>query len=285
MEAFREQALSLARGAYDLHTHSLPSHFPRVMDDFALLRQADSYGMAGIMFKNHYEPTTGRVAIANQYAGVKTKAYGGIALNWSVGGVNPYAVEACLIMGGKMVWMPTFDSRQFIDAGQLHQELFSRPGLVIFDERGNLIPEVYEIFDIVKKYDVFLATGHLSAKESLALCKAGKKENVKLVLTHPDFKMTPVPLDMQLELADMGVLVEKAWFNAMIGHVSVEAFADSIKKLGRQRVFLVTDRGQVDGETPPEGFVNAIAALLKNGLSEGEIESLVRTVPEMIVKD
>jgi hypothetical protein len=281
---FREQALSLVKGAYDLHTHSMPSHFPRVMDDFALLRQADAYGMAGIMFKNHYEPTTGRVAIANQNAGVRTRAYGGLALNWTVGGINPYAVEACLLMGGQMVWMPTFDSAQFIAAGQLHQELFPRPGLTVFDEKGKMIPKVYEIFDLAKKYDVFLATGHLSAKESFAFCKAGKKENVKLILTHPDFQMTPVPFETQSELADMGVVIEKAWFNVMINHITVDAFADSIKKLGTRRVLLVTDRGQAGAETPPEALINAVAALLENGLTGSEIENLIRNVPETIIK-
>ncbi len=283
MNAFREQALSLVRGAYDLHTHSLPSHFSRVMDDFALLRQADSLGMAGVLFKNHYEPTTARVAIANQHAGVKTKAYGGVALNWSVGGVNPYAAEACLIMGGRMVWMPTFDSAQFIGAGQLHEELFRRPGITILDGDGKLVPSVYEVFDVVKKYDVFLATGHLSAKELLALCKAGVRERVKLVLTHPDFKMTPVPFDMQLELAEMGVLVEKAWFNVVINHITPEAFADSIRKLGTHRVFLVTDRGQANAETPPEAFVNAVASLLENGVTAEEMNHLIRKVPETVI--
>jgi hypothetical protein len=283
MNTFREQALSLVKGAYDLHTHSIPSHFSRVMDDFALLRQADSFGMAGVMFKSHYEPTTGRAAIANLNAGVKTKAYGGIALNWTVGGINPYAVEACLLMGGQMVWMPTFDSAQFIDAGQLHEEIFPRPGLTNFDDSGKIIPAVYEIFEIAKKHDVFLATGHLSAKESLAFCRAGKKENVKLILTHPDFKMTPVPLETQVEIADMGVIIEKAWFNVMINHISAGAFAESIKKLGAHRVFLVTDRGQAGAETPPEAFINALTALLEYGLTGGEIENLVRKVPEIII--
>lgn len=284
MTAFREQALSLARGAHDLHTHSIPSHFSRVMDDFALLRQADSFGMAGVLLKNHYEPTTARAAIANRHAGVKTKAFGGIALNWSVGGVNPYAVEACLIMGGRMVWMPTFDSAQFIGAGQLHQELFPRPGLTILDAAGKLIPAVHDVFDVVKKYDVFLATGHLSAAESHALCVAGVEAGVKLILTHPDFRMTPVPFAMQLELAGMGVIVEKAWFNVTLGHITEAAFAESIRKLGEGRVFLVTDRGQANAETPPEGFVNAIASLLSNGVSEREVESLVRKVPEAIIE-
>ena len=46
-------ALELMKGACDLHTHPQPSHFPRALDDFALVREADEYGMAGVMIKSH----------------------------------------------------------------------------------------------------------------------------------------------------------------------------------------------------------------------------------------
>ena len=44
-------------GAWDLHTHSSPSHFHRALDDFQLLEDAERWGMAGVMIKCHYEPT------------------------------------------------------------------------------------------------------------------------------------------------------------------------------------------------------------------------------------
>jgi hypothetical protein len=284
MTFFEEKARALAEGAFDLHTHSVPSHFPRALDDFALLREADALGFSGIMLKNHYESTAGRAAIANMYAGTGTRAYGGIALNWPAGGINPYAVEACLRMGGQMVWMPTFDSAHFMNSGKFYQELFRRPGLSVFNNQGELVPAVYEIFEIVKKHDVFLATGHLSAEESAALCKAGIKEKVKMILTHPDFKRTFAPFALQEEMADWGVIVEKAWFNVCIGDTGPQAFAASIKKLGKDRVFLVTDRGQANAENPTTAFLDAVASLLENGLTEDEIDSLVRKVPRSIIK-
>ena len=47
----QEKVLRLMEGAYDLHTHTSPDFFPRALDDFELLRQADQYGMAGVMLK------------------------------------------------------------------------------------------------------------------------------------------------------------------------------------------------------------------------------------------
>ena len=280
---FEQKARALIRGAYDLHTHSTPSHFPRALDDFSLLREADALGLAGVMLKNHYEPTAGRAALANLRGETGAKAFGGIALNWPVGGINPYAVEACLRLGGRMVWMPTFDAAHFLGGGHFYQELFKRPGLSIFDEKDAIIPAVYAIFEIVKQHDVFLATGHLSAAESLALCKAGAKENVKMILTHPDFKRTFVPLEVQEEIAGLGALVEKAWYNVCIGDISAQAFAASIKRLGNSSVFLVTDRGQAGEESPPAALLNAITALLENGIAEADIDSLVRKIPRAIV--
>ena len=81
------------QGAYDLHMHAAPSPFHRVLDDYGLLEEAGRAGMAGIMLKSHYESTIARAILANIHCASCTKAYGGLVLNWPVGGLNPYAVE------------------------------------------------------------------------------------------------------------------------------------------------------------------------------------------------
>lgn len=284
MNATREKALEIVHGAYDLHTHSTPSHAPRLMDDFELLRCADQYGLKGVMFKCHYEPTGARAILANLYAGTKAKAYSSISLNWPVGGINPYAAESCLKLGGKMVWMPTFDSAQFMSSGLTPSEFFKRPGITIFDGGGNIVPAVFDVFDVVKKYDCYLATGHLSEMESIAICRAGRAQGVKMILTHPDFARTPISLGTQLELSKLGVLVEKVWLNVVLGDVKEEEFVDSIKQLGRERVFLVTDRGQAEGNSPPEALVDSIEAMLAHGLSKDDCKSLICDIPARIVE-
>ena len=52
-----DQARALLQGSYDLHIHPIPSHVPRLLDDFEVLAQAEEAGMAGVLLKNHYEPT------------------------------------------------------------------------------------------------------------------------------------------------------------------------------------------------------------------------------------
>lgn len=283
MNKFHEQALELVKGAYDLHTHTSPSHFPRSLDDFELLREADRVGIFGVVFKCHYESTAGRAAIANLHAGAKAKAFGSVVLNHSAGGINPYAVESCLKLGGKMVWMPTFDSVQSMSFSAIPGEFFKRPGISIFDESGHIVPAVYEVFEVVKKYNVCLATGHLSLKESAALCAAGVKAGVRMILTHPDFRLTPVPLDTQLEFAGMGVLIEKVWLNVALNHISAEVMAASIKKIGSGRTFLVTDRGQADAEHPAHALIGAVEAMLEHGLNGKDVENLIQLNPRAVI--
>lgn len=285
MKESRAAALELIKGAYDLHTHSAPSHVLRDLDDFELLREADALGMAGVMIKSHYDPTPGRAFIANKYAGAKvTKAYGAIALNWPVGGINPYAVEAAAKMGAILAWMPTKDSQNCLTFGTMDGDIFQRPGVSIYDKDGKILPSVYDVIDVIKKYDIYLATGHLSAKESIELCKIGCEQNCKMILTHPDWNRTIVPLETQLQLSKMGVIVEKVWINVVEKDVSLAAFVDSMHQIGTEHIYLVTDRGQKGQKHPTTAFLDCMEALLDNGITEQDILNMSHTVPAMIAK-
>ena len=63
-----KKAEELLNGAYDLHVHSSPSVFPRELDGFQLVREAEAAGMAGVMLKSHYESTALRAELINCYS-------------------------------------------------------------------------------------------------------------------------------------------------------------------------------------------------------------------------
>ena len=285
MSGYKEISLELIRGGYDLHTHTAPSHAKRSLDDFELLREAESLGMAGVMIKSHYEPTEARASIVNMSMDTKTKAYGAIALNWPVGGLNPYAVESSLKLGAVLVWMPTKDTLNCLQHGKEPGDFFERPGITIWGENGEIKREVFEIMEVVRKYDAYLATGHLSPKESLALCKAGRKMGVNMVLTHPDWRGTIVPLELQLEIAHMDVLIEKVWLNIAESNTTAGKMAHSIKKIGADHVFIVTDRGQAGFEKPAQAMLLFIEALMKQGITSVEIKKMICDNPKRIVND
>lgn len=277
-------ANELLQGAYDLHIHTKPSHFPRLLDDFTLVEQAAAAGMAGVMLKSHYEPTGARAAMANsRLAHLGTKAFGGVALNHPVGGLNPYAVESALKMGASFVWMPTRDAANSLTSGNMEGDFFDRPGISLTDEQGKLLPAVYDIMDIVKQYGAVLATGHISPQESVLLCRAGRERNVRMVLTHPEFDRTLVPVQLQKELAQLGAAIEKCWYNLAAGTVSPQEMAATIRAVGTANCFLTTDRGQTGMEPPAEAMRRFIETLLEQGFSRQELRVMLTETPKALV--
>lgn len=104
-----------------------------------------------------------------------------------------------------------------------------------------------------------------------------------MILTHPEWRRTAVPLEQQVELAGLGVLVEKNWLNIAEGDTTAEAMACHIRAIGSERVYLATDRGQAGFEHPAEGMLRFIQSMLEQGISDREIRNMVTAVPRMIV--
>ena len=89
-------------------------------------------------------------------------------------------------MGAKVIWMPTFSSSN--SKSVVEKVLgFKLPGVeqVILDSTGKLKAEVKEIFQIVKEYNIVLASGHVSPREIFALAEEAQRIGfTKLVVTH-----------------------------------------------------------------------------------------------------
>lgn len=278
------KARELLQGGYDLHVHTAPSHVERSLNDFELLELAEQYEMSGVLFKSHYEPTGARAILANnQHIGFNVTAYGSVVLNHPVGGLNPYAVESALKMGASYVWMPTRDSYHCLLYGDMPGDFFIRTGIKITNEHGKLCEEVYDIFDVVKKYNACLGTGHLSLQESVLLCREGRERGVRMVLTHPEWYRTVVPLSTQVELAQQGIYIEKNWINVCEGDCTGEYIASTIRSLGTTHTYISTDRGQALAESPIEGMIKFIETLLKYGITESQVKDMVVQVPQVVI--
>lgn len=281
-QTYLDHAADLLHGAYDLHMHPAPSPFHRALDDIQLLKSADKAGMAGILLKSHYESTVVRAEIANRYAGSASKAYGAIALNWPAGGLNPYAVHNALKRGAKIVYMPTRDAANSLVCGNMPDDFFHRPGISIL-ENGKLKSEIYDILDAVKQYRAALATGHISVEESLALCREAHRRGVRIVLTHPEFSRTKISAEEQKAFVNLGVWIEKCWYNIAENEVTTAEMAAHIKIVGAEHCFMTTDRGQNSREMPVEALRNFAAVLLEEGISEQELKIMMHCVPKTIL--
>ena len=276
-----DQARALLQGSYDLHIHPIPSHVPRLLDDFEVLAQAEEAGMAGVLLKNHYEPTGARAILANRRGeGFRAKAYGAAVLNWPLGGLNPYAVHSALKMGAHVIFMPTRDAANCLFHGDMPGDFFQREGISLLDKQRNLRREIYEIFEVVRSYRALLATGHISPLEYVLLCREGRRMGVRMVLTHPEWDRTTMDADTQAELAQLGVYVEKCWYNIAEGNCTAESMASHIRTVGPEHCFLSTDRGQSGRETPAEGMARFVQVLIKHGISAENVTQMLRITPE-----
>ncbi|WP_434311257.1 DUF6282 family protein [Hominifimenecus sp. rT4P-3] len=282
MGARREEIDELLIGAYDMHVHSSPDVEKRKMSDHEILEDAEAAGMAGVLIKNHYESTGSRACLANQHFSGQAKLYGSITLNLSVGGVNPYAVEMAAKSGIRMVWMPTKDSRNSI-AHAGYGNLRKREGIFVLDEKGGLKPEVYEVLEVAKQYGLSVSTGHLTTEESFQLCRAGRKQGVTMVLTHPEFSHTMISVAEQKEFLKLGAFIEKDWVDIALKMATVSQVADSIRELGAEQLYLATDRGQFSGERPVEGMQMFIEGLLSCEVRREEIRKMICDNPQRIL--
>src|SRR5271155_2811811 len=104
-----EAAWEALQDAYDLQVHVAPDLIERRIDDVDLAKEFLARGLRGFVLKSHYIPTAERAKVISKVVpGIS--AYGAIALNHSVGGLNPVAVEIAGRSGCKIVWMPTVDA-------------------------------------------------------------------------------------------------------------------------------------------------------------------------------
>lgn len=173
-----------AVGMTDLHTHSAPSLLPRHGDDRTTLAAQRAVGFDTVVLKAHEGSTVERAAAAGP------GGYGGIVLNSPVGGANPDAVEVAARLGGRVVWMPTVSARTH-KAGASSPELSVHRGFelravdVIGDDHV-LLPQWYDVLEVVAAHDLLLASGHLSADETVVLFREAKRRGIqRLMVNHP----------------------------------------------------------------------------------------------------
>lgn len=276
------------QGSIDIHIHHDPEPFPfwkRRLDAVGTALVAQEYGMKAIVLKNTWFPTAPIAQIAQQRVpGVLV--FGSLCLDLEIGGLNPFAVEASARLGAKVIWMPVISS---VNARQLIRDLTGIPlkgkGISLLEPGGDLVPQVTEILEIIRDFDLVLATGHISPPEILRLADEALKVGVsKIVATHPLSKLgmeSRLTLEQQQQLAEKGIFIEHTCFSIMPtgGKLDINEVVEAIRRVGTRHCIISTDFGQAHHPPAPEGMRMFIAALLRHGLSEDEIETIAKVNP------
>jgi Family of unknown function (DUF6282) len=284
--------VSPAAGVIDMHVHSHPDVFGRNMDDI-VAQLAKARGMRGLLLKNHVAETASRAALVMKVVpGVEV--FGGIVLNKAVGGINPDAVEwmhRTYGGRGKVVWLPTFESDK-------HVKTLSKPdavGLVVAPN-GQVTPPMEAILKIIARENLVLATGHIHPEEIIAVVKKGRELGVRnFVITHGLTNVPGLTMAQAKEVTQMGAVIEVCFLQFLAGpnaplpflthwtQINAKHVAQAVKELGATGVLISSDLGQSGNMVHPDGLEAAIAAMKKEGISDADIDTMMRKNPARLL--
>lgn len=290
---------ALLNDAYDLHVHSAPDVLPRKMDDVEMAQRIIASGMKGYAIKSHYFCTSERAQIIRKIY-PRCNAIGTITLNSTVGGINPMAVEMAGRSGAKIVWFPTVDSEHELEhlahspseklpywakiKQQMKAEGILSPTICIL-KNGKLKDEVFNVLDIIARFNMILATSHISKAETFALVKAAKERKVeRIIITHVDFPSTFYSIEEQKELLKCGAFLEHCYTTPATGKVAWDIVIGQIRAIGADRIVLTTDLGQATAVFPDEGLALFGEKLLGNGFSETDIRTMIVSNPASLIE-
>jgi hypothetical protein len=285
--------VSPAVGVIDMHVHSHPDVFGRNMDDIDVAQLAKARGMHGIVLKNHISETASRAALVMKVVpGIEV--FGGIVLNKAVGGINPDAVEWMhRVYGGRgrVVWLPTFESDK-------HVKTFSKPdarGLVVAPG-GQVTPEMEAILKIIARENLLLATAHVHPEEVIAVVRRARDLGVKnILITHALTNVPGLSMAQAKQVADMGAVIEVCFLQFLAGpnaplaflthwtQINAKNVAQAVKEIGAKSIVVSSDLGQSANMTHPDGIEAAIAAMKKEGISDADIDLMMRKNPARLL--
>ena len=285
--AYAGISLAQLQGVIDIHAHVDPETIPRSVDATTLARLGRQEGMRAIVLKNHFVPTAPLAfLVAREVPGIQV--YGGIALNSEVGGINPAAVDQMAQLPGgygRIVWMPTVDAGAGGGGGGglggarpfRHQVLVAR--------NGELLPEVKQVFSIIVKNNLALATGHLDPETGLLVIREARNAGIaRIVVTHPNNRRS---VEQQKQAAQMGAYLEYCYVGTLefagAGRRSLADYAKLMKELGPEHCIMSTDLGNASNPVHTAGWKSYISGLMAAGITKEQIDLMARRNPARLL--
>jgi hypothetical protein len=270
-------------GAIDLHAHFGPDSYERQWDAFEVVKLAKERGLRGVVLKNHWSETAGLATLIRKYGAQGIEVFGAVTMDTPVGGVNPMAVRYMSDVEGtwgRIVWMPTHDSEHEVN---YYKETRAK---AIVSRSGKLIPEVFEVLDLIKERNLTLATGHVEPEEALMIMAEAKKRGItRIIVTHPLLgpQFTAMSLPQLQESVKLGGAVEITAGTLSRDGAGKTHAIEIIKALGARNVFVGSDSGLVGTPNHPDALAMAAKSLRAAGFSEEDLNWMFKNTPARLV--
>jgi hypothetical protein len=284
-------------GAVDLHCHVdlefSATHFRKALSEWEWLPRAEAAGMRAVVLKSHMWPSVSLSPFLAQLYTGSVEVRTSITLNPTVGGLDPWAVEAAAQMGASAVYMPTWGSRNDRERGGFHRRLEAHfrhfdpqrlSTLSITDDSGALLDSVQEILRLALEYDLMLSTGHVSVRESLVLARAAREVGFdRLLFGHPLSGSVGASHDAVAEAASLGAYIEVCWPTVAPGRYDPAEVVGLVQKVGASRFAFTSDFFGGSNPSPSDMLRLLLGVLFDAGLSLDEIRTAAATNPAALL--
>lgn len=278
------------KGVCDIHLHAAPDSRRRSVNEFDFMKEAMRAGYRAVMFKSNDFSCHDRAYIIRQ-ALPGAECFGSFCMNRVHGQrVNVSAAQKAVETSGSLcrcIWMPTLDA-----AYQYRCEGRREKGIPVLDNSGKVLPEVLQVMEICAEANIIFATGHASPEECIALAHKAKEVGVKkFVVTHANSHWWKMTHDQIKQCIDLGAYIEYCFLPCLWGKgtqmAQYERQSDDVfmafVRIAPERSFVSTDLGQSVMPHPIEGMRTCIAKMADSGISQKEIDWLVRKNPAWLI--
>jgi hypothetical protein len=148
----------------------------------------------------------------------------------------------------------------------------------MIDDSGRLVPQALACMDLIKRHNMILATGHVGRDEIFALVKGGKELGIrKILVTHAEFPSQNLTAAEQVELADLGAVIEHCFTTTYTRKAEWTTVFENIRRTGPEHCLLSTDLGQTVNPEVSEGFAMFAQHLLDAEFSIPDIRRMAVT--------
>ena len=278
----------LMEGAIDMHIHAGPDPYMcRIGDTIDLALAACQAGMAGVCFGEPHHIPSGPLALlaekvvnqwAEEHGRKKIRCFGGVSLNYAVGGLNPAAVIASARIGAKVIWPPVTDSSHY------YKMMGVPGGIDVLDENDNVVPAMKEILSIIAEGDLVLNLSCLGVKDVFCLIDEANKLGVKRMnVVHPNQLTSLMTVEQMKIAADKGASIELTCNDFQSISFTWDVFMEVYKLVGPDKIIASTDNGVFVSLTPVVAMRTYITGMLTRGIPDSDVEKMVKTNPKRLL--